>query len=104
MQNFIEKEIFYPLNPKDEEISDILQCINKNIPVIFVSYNIHQNKNQQKLLEKIQNKKIIISTGNEYEVECFGEDKPIISSLCPKPCSLLSSAELLIENITNFSD
>ena len=95
LKNRIEKEIFYPLNPAEEEISDILKYLDKDLPIIFVSYNIHQNVNQQKLLEEIKNKKIIISTGNEYEAECFQEDTPIISTLCPKPCSLISSVALI---------
>ena len=72
---------------------------------IAVCYNnIHQNKNQQILLNKILNKKIIISAGNEYELNCFDKKDIIFSTVSPKPSSLLSSAELLIENIRINAD
>ena len=104
LKNLVHEEIFYSKNPSDSEILNIINKLNPAIPVIFISYNMHQNANQKKLLKKILNKKIIISTGNEYELNCFDKKDIIFSTLSPKPCSLLASVELLIENIATNSD
>lgn len=104
MKNYVEDEIFYSQNPSKEEISAVLKQIEKDIPVIFVTYNLHQNENQKILLDKIQNKKIILSTGNEYETEYLKKEDLIISTVCPKPCSLISSAEIITKNIAEISD
>ncbi len=104
LNEFLEEEIFYSLNPTTTETENIIKQLDPTIPLIFVSYNIHQNKNQQILLNKILNKKIIISAGNEYELNCFDKKDIIFSTVSPKPSSLLSSAELLIENIRINAD
>lgn len=89
------EEKIYSLNPKKEEIADILNLQASFEAVIFIEYNSVFFNGQIELLKKIKTPVILISTGVPYVLDELIKIDSLIRCYCFKTPSLKAVAKII---------
>jgi len=97
LSDYNVEEINYPIRPDEKVINKILNSLQNDDVVIFLSYNAQINTEQITLFEKITNPKILVSCGLDYDVNLLGKTDSIISLNCAKLPSIKALSELLTD-------